>query len=75
MVHFSKFIRPQSVKIGCEIDNKQLMATAVSNPDGKIALVIFNPTDQIKTVKINFNNKSTTISIHSNALQTMVIKP
>jgi glucosylceramidase len=75
MAHFSKFIRPNAVKIGCNIDNKELMATAVSNPDESIALVIFNPTEQIQTIKIHFNNQLKTISINANALQTVMIKP
>ena len=75
MAHFSKFMRPGAVKIGCDIDNKDLMATAVSNPDGSIALVVFNPTEQIQPLKINFNNQLKTISISANALQTVVLKP
>ena len=74
MAHFSKFIRPQAVKIGCEIDNKELMATAVLNPDGKIALVVFNPTESKQTIEIHLNNKNTFISIDAKALQTITIK-
>jgi glucosylceramidase len=75
MAHFSKFMRPGAVKIGCQISTKDLMATAVKNPDGTIAVVIFNPTDQEKAIEINQNNKKATISINAKALQTIVIKP
>jgi glucosylceramidase len=75
MAHFSKFMRPKAVKIGCNIDSKELMATAVSNPDGSTALVVFNPTEQIQTIKIHFNNQLRTISINAAALQTVMIKP
>jgi glucosylceramidase len=51
------------------------MATAVSNPDGSTALVVFNPTEQIQTIKIHFNNQLRTISINAAALQTVMIKP
>lgn len=74
MAHFSKFMRPGAVKIGCDINNKELMATAVLNPDGSIALAIFNPTEQIQTIKINSNNQTEIISISANAIQTVVIK-
>jgi glucosylceramidase len=63
------------VKIGCEINNKDLMATAVKNPDGTIALVIFNPTEQQQAIEINLNKKKKYISIDSKALQSVVIKP
>ena len=75
MAHFSKFIRPGAVKIGCTINDKNLLATAVKNPDGSIAIVVFNPTPGKQHLEIKFNNKLKAISISSNALQTIIIKP
>ena len=74
MAHFSKFIRPGAVKIGCEINNKDLMTTAVQNPDGTIAIVIFNPTDEPQTLEIRLNNQKQNSSINAKALQTLIIK-
>ena len=74
MSHFSKFMRPGAVKIGCNINNKEVMATAVTNPDRSIALVIFNPAEAFKTIEINLNNNKKIISISAKALQTVVIK-
>ncbi|MGO4816797.1 glycoside hydrolase family 30 protein [Flavobacterium sp. W22_SRS_FP1] len=75
IAHFSKFMRPGAVKIGCEINNKDLLATAVKNPDGTIALAIFNPTEIKQAIEINNHNKIKYISINAKALQTVVIKP
>jgi glucosylceramidase len=75
MAHFSKFMRPGAVKIGCEINNKDVLVTAVKNPDGKIALAIFNPTEKIQAIRIKNSNKTKNISISAKALQTVVIKP
>jgi glucosylceramidase len=74
MAHFSKFMRPGAVKIGCKINSKEVVSTAVKNPDGSIAVVIFNPTETNYSVELNLNNKKTTISIPSKALQTLIIK-
>jgi glucosylceramidase len=74
MAHFSKFMRPGAVKIGCTINHKDLMTTAVKNPDGTIAVVIFNPTSEKHNVEIKLNNKIKMISIDAKALQTIVIK-
>jgi glucosylceramidase len=74
MAHFSKFMRPGAVKIGCTISNKELMATAVKNPDNSIAVAVFNPTDKVQTLEIKLNNRLTIISINAKALQTVVIK-
>ena len=75
MAHFSKFIRPGAVKIGCSISDKELLATAVKNPDSSFALVIFNPTEQVKNISIQLNNKTKNIAISAKALQTVIIKP
>jgi len=68
-------MRPGAVKIGCTIANQELMATAVKNPDGTIALAIFNPTDTLQTLEINLNQQKKNISINAKALQTVVIQP
>lgn len=75
MAHFSKFMRPGAVKIGCTITNDELMTTAVKNPDGSIAIAIFNPTDKELSIELNFNNQKKNSSISAKALQTVVIKP
>lgn len=73
MSHFSKFMRPGAVKIGCEVNNKEVKVTAVQNPNQSIALVIFNPTEQSHTIEINISKDKSTISIPARALQTVVI--
>lgn len=74
MAHFSKFMRPGAIKIGCDVNNKDLKVSAVQNPDESIALVIFNPTTAKHTIEIQINNQNTVISIDAKALQTVVIK-
>ena len=74
MAHFSKFMRPGAVKIGCTINNNDLMATAVKNPDGTFAVVVFNPTSEKHNLEIKLNNKINIIAISSKALQTIIIK-
>ena len=75
MAHFSKFIRPGAVKIGCVATNEELLVTAVKNPDQSIAVVIFNPTTEKQNITIQLNSKIKNISINATALQTVVIKP
>lgn len=74
MAHFSKFIRPGAVRIGCSIDNKDLMVTAAKNVDGSIALVIFNPTEASQSLEIVMSHQKKNIIINAKALQTIVIK-
>lgn len=74
MAHFSKFMRPGAVKIGCEINHKEVMATAVQNPDGSIVIALFNPTDDKFSISVNLKTEVKQITIDSKALQTIVIK-
>jgi glucosylceramidase len=74
MAHFSKFMRPGAVKVGCEINHKDVMATAVKNPDGSIVIAVFNPTKVKYTISININKEMKKITIDAKALQTIVIK-
>jgi glucosylceramidase len=74
MAHFSKFMRPGAMKIGCTISHKELITTAVKNPDGSIAVVVFNPSSEKQNIEIKLNNKIKIISISGNALQTVLIK-
>jgi glucosylceramidase len=73
MAHFSKFMRPGAVKIGCEINHKEVMTTAVQNPDGSIVVALFNPTDEQFNVSIRLHNHEKIITIDAKALQTIII--
>lgn len=74
MVHFSRYIRPGAVRIGFELDHKILKTTAVKNPDGTFAVVLFNPGDKRESVEIQLNGMSKIISIDAQALQTLLIQ-
>ncbi len=72
MAHFSKFIRPDAVRIGFENPDKDLMITAAKNTDGSVAMIVFNPGDQEKLLKINLEGQDFYTKISAKALQTVV---
>jgi glucosylceramidase len=71
--HFSKFIRPGAQRIGFELSDQSIMATAALNTDGSIAVVVFNPTKEKKNFALSLGEKSTTLSIDQQAIQTIII--
>jgi len=73
MAHFSRYIRPGSVRIGFEHIDESIKVTAVENPDGTIAVVIFNPNEVAKGIKLSLKGKTLDFSISAKALQTIVI--
>ncbi|MFC6877146.1 glycoside hydrolase family 30 protein [Flavobacterium myungsuense] len=75
MAHFSKYMRPGAVKIGCTINHKEIVTTAVKNPDGTIAVVVFNPTSEKQNITLQLDKKTKSISINAQALQTIIIYP
>lgn len=51
--HFSKYIKRGAYRIGCNIENSSLEATAFINPDGKKVLIVLNTSleDQSLVIK------------------------
>lgn len=71
--HFSRFIRPGSVRIGLELEDESLRATAVENPDGSIAVVLFNPGAEARSLELAHNGQMATVTISAQAIQTIII--
>ena len=74
MAHFSKFLRPGAVRIGLETSDKDLQTTAVQNPDGSIAVVVFNEGIEAKHFTLNLNGVKQTIDIGGQTIQTVIIQ-
>ncbi|MFV1884291.1 MAG: glycoside hydrolase family 30 protein [Balneola sp.] len=74
MTHFSRFIRPDAVRIGHSHDDEEILVTAAKNLDGSTTVVILNQLDEAKRIQINLEGKATFFSIEGKALQTIVIK-
>ncbi len=73
MAHFSKYMRPGAVVIDVENPDKDLMVTAVKNPDDSIAVVLFNEGKTAKNFTLNLNNSNVDIKISAQAIQTIVV--
>jgi glucosylceramidase len=74
MAHFSKFIRPDAVRIDFEIADKDIITTAVKNADGSIVVVVFNPSEKEKNIQISLENQKISTKIGATALQTLILK-
>ena len=72
LAHFSKYIRPGATRIGVELSDDSLLATAVEQ-DGNITVVILNQGKEPKTFSINMNGASVKVLISAQAIQTIVI--
>ncbi len=75
MVHFSRFIRPNAIRIGFENKDPELQVTAVANPDGSYAVVLLNETAQAIPISLQLGDKYLHFNISEKALQTIIINP
>jgi glucosylceramidase len=73
LTHFSRFIRPKAKRIGLELSDDALMATAIQNPDGSIVCVILNQGEEPKNIALSLGDKTAGISISAQAIQTVVM--
>lgn len=74
MVHFSRFIRPGAVRIGFEMPgNRDVMMTAVKNPDGSIAVVMLNMSDEPGSYRLRLGKRTESFRISPKAIQTLII--
>jgi glucosylceramidase len=71
MAHFSKFVRPGSVRIG-STQLEQLQTAAFLTPKGKVVLVVANTGNFPKTFQIAYHSESTTTTLHSESVATYV---
>jgi len=72
MAHFSKYIRPGAQRIGFDLADEELMATAVQNPDGSLAVVVLNQTTRGRSLTVSLGKQTTHLQISPQAIQTIV---
>ncbi len=73
LAHFSRYIRPDAYRIGIDISDTTIQATAVENPDGTLAVVLFNPSMKERTITLKIGKKITTLGISAQAIQTIIL--
>lgn len=74
ILHFSRYLRPGAKVLGVKCDNKEVMATAVRNPDDTIAVVAINQGANPVGLDLVVDGKHYDLSISKEAIQTITIK-
>lgn len=70
--HFSKYIRPGAVRIGCTRYTDKLETTAFLNEDGAIAVVVLNRTEEELPFVLRYKEQLAEAVIPAHAIQTLV---
>jgi glucosylceramidase len=72
--HFSKFVHPGAKRIVCSSNYDNLLATAMINIDGTVAVIAMNPTKEKIDYKIYIENKGIDLSLPAHAISTITFK-
>lgn len=75
MSHFSRFIRPGAQRIGLELSDDSLLATAALNPDGSVVVVLLNQGMDAQAIDLHLAQRKASLSVDGQAIQTVVIEP
>lgn len=73
LAQFSRFIKPEAVRIGFNNPEESLLVTALQNPDKSIVVVVLNMESKSKNIELLLNNKSVQVQINGQAIQTIII--
>jgi glucosylceramidase len=73
--HFSKFIRPGAVRIGCTVKNSSLEVTAFKNTDGSIVIPAMNRTEESISFRVVLEGLHAVIQSPPHSCLTLSIEP
>lgn len=70
--HFSKFIRPDALRVSAVSSRSVLQTTSFINTDNKLATVVMNRSDKELSYRFYIGNQETNVTIPARAIQTLV---
>ncbi len=70
--HFSKFIRPNAIRMSTASSKSILLSSSFKNEDGKMVTVVMNGSNKLLTYNLIINNNCAKIQILPHAIQTLV---
>ena len=70
--HFSRYVRPGSIRIGTYEIMEGIRVIAFLSPENKVILQVLNSTDQNKEIKIRINNKQASLKIQAASMNTLI---
>ena len=72
--HFSKFIKPNAIKIGFSRFSTDIEVTGFKNPDNSVVVILLNRNNLNKEFSLNYHGKIFHDNLDSHAIVTFVIE-
>jgi glucosylceramidase len=73
LAQFSRYLRPGAVRIGVVNGLAGIMATAVRNPDGSLAVVLLNQGEEAVDYALQVGDQQVAVTLPAEAVQTVVL--
>lgn len=70
--HFSKYIKPDAVRVDVENTNKNVLITACKNPNGEIVVVAMNDKESKEQLNIKIGDDNVAITLDGNSIATVI---
>jgi hypothetical protein len=71
MGQISKFIVPNSIRIGATLNSTELSVTAVKTPDNLIVVVILNTNPTAAQINISYKSMNTLYTVPAHGISTL----
>jgi glucosylceramidase len=72
--HFSKYIKPNAVRIGHELNHESLKAVSFKNEDGSIVAVVMNDGDTTESFTLSVSGKTANAELPGHSITTFIIE-
>ena len=72
LAHFSKFVRPGSVRIGADFKPGDIDAVAFIRPDGKVVVELINSSKSAQTVRVLWRDRTVSTSLAPISITTLL---
>ncbi|WP_226679281.1 glycoside hydrolase family 30 protein [Mesobacillus jeotgali] len=72
--HFSKYIKPNAVRIAHQLNHESLKAVSFQNEDGSIVAVVMNDADKSETFTISVGGQTAEVELPEHSITTFIIK-
>jgi glucosylceramidase len=72
--HFSKYIKPNAVRIAHELNHETLKAVSFQNEDGSIVAVVMNDADKTETFTISVEGQTADVELPEHSITTIIVK-
>ncbi|OZM58069.1 glucosylceramidase [Lottiidibacillus patelloidae] len=72
--HFSKYVRPNAMRIKVTNKNKQLQTTGFLNEDGTLAIIVMNETDNTSIFSMGYKGQSCQLELPPHSIATYLFE-